>query len=288
MSGATAPAGTAAPERTGPARPGWRPSLLRTSLARTGLELRLFFRERDAVVFVFAYPVVMLAIFGAVFGDEEVAPGTSFAQYFLAGIVATGIVLTSFQSLAVSIAGEREDGTLKRLRGTPMPPAAYVLGKVGLVLTTGVVQVALVLVLGALAFDVDLPADAEHWLRFAWVFVLGTVAGTVLGVAVSSLPRSSRSANAVVAPVVIVLQFVSGVFFVYSSLPEWMRSVAELFPLKWMAQGMRAAFLPESAAAVEVSGEWELGRAALVMAAWAVVGLVLCLRTFRWTRRDAG
>ncbi|WP_345712468.1 ABC transporter permease, partial [Kineococcus glutinatus] len=245
-------------------------------------------RERDAVVFVFAYPVIMMGIFGAVFGDQQVAPGVSFAQYFAAGIVATGVVLTSFQSLAITIAGEREDGTLKRLRGTPMPPVAYVLGKVGLVLVTSVAQVALLLAVASLAFGVDLPPDAARWTTFGWVFVLGTVAGTVLGIAVSALPRSARSANAVIAPIVIVLQFLSGVFFVYSSLPGWMRSVAELFPLKWMAQGMRSAFLPDSAAAAEVSGSWQLGTTALVLAAWSVVGLVLCLRTFRWTRRDAG
>jgi ABC-2 type transport system permease protein len=269
-----------------PGRAAGRPSTLRLARARTGLEVRRFVRERDAVAFVFAYPVVMLVIFGSIFGGQRLPDGTPFSHYFLAGIAATGIVLTSFQSLAVGIAGEREDGTLKRLRGMAVPALAYVLGKVGMVLATSLVQLVLLLAVARLAYDVPLPADATHWARFGWVFALGTVAGTVLGVAFSAVPGSARSATAVTAPVVIVLQFFSGVFFTLGALPGWMLTVAEVFPLKWMAQGLRAALLPETAAAAEPGGSWRLGVGALVMGGWCVLGLVLCLRSFRWTRKD--
>lgn len=241
-------------------------------------------RARDAMAFVFAYPIVMLVIFGAVFADSALPDGTPFAHYFLAGIAATGIVLTSFQSLSVQIAGEREDGTLKRLRGMAVSPLVYVAGKLGMVLVTSLAQLVLLLAVARLAYDVPLPVDAEHWATFGWVFVLGTAAGTLLGVAFSALPRSSRSATAVTAPVVVVLQFFSGVFFTLDSLPGWMLAVADVFPLKWMAQGLRAAFLPETAAAGEPGGSWELGTGALVLTLWCVVGLVVCLRTFRWSR----
>ena len=276
---------------TASARPvrgaGRRPSTARIAVARARIEVRQFFRERDAVAFVFAYPIVMMVIFGAVFADQDLPDGTPFSHYFLAGIAATSVVLTSFQSLATAIAGEREDGTLKRLRGMAVPVLAYVLGKVGMVFTTSVAQLVLLLALARVGYGVPLPGDAEHWARFGWVFVLGTAAGTLLGIAFSAVPRSARSATAVVAPVVIVLQFFSGIFFPLGSLPTWMRTVAELFPLKWMAQGLRGAFLPESAAVGEPRGSWELGTGALVLAAWCVVGLLLCLKTFRWTRRDA-
>jgi ABC-2 type transport system permease protein len=254
---------------------------------RTALEVRQFFRQRDSVVFTFAFPVILLAIFGSVF-DFDIQPGVSFTQYFTAGMIASGVMLTSFQSLAISIAVERDEGTLKRLRGTPMPPAAYFLGKVGLVLVTSLVQTAILLGVGALLFGLSLPSSASAWVRFGWVFVLGTAAGTVLGIAYSSVPRSSRSAAAVVSPVVVVLQFVSGVFFVFSDLPGWMRAISSVFPLKWLAQGMRSVFLPASFSAQEVGGSWQLGWTALILAAWTVVGLVFCLRTFRWQRRDAG
>jgi ABC-2 type transport system permease protein len=259
---------------------------LRLGLARTGIEVRMFFRERDSMVFTFAFPVILLFIFGSVFKDE-LAPGVSFTQYFAAGMIASGIALSSFQSMAIGIAVERDDGTLKRLRGTPMPPLAYFLGKIGLVLVTSLVQFGVLLAISALLFGLKLPASGVLWVRFAWLFLLGIAAGTVLGIAYSSIPRSSRSAGAVVSPVVIVLQFISGIFFIYSQLPSWMQHVGALFPLKWIAQGMRSVFLPDSFAAQEVGG-WQLPQAALVLAAWTVVGLLWCTRTFRWTRRDAG
>ena len=268
------------------------PSTLRVALTRTRTELTGFFRDRDAVIFIFAYPVIMLAIFAAVFGQDGATvgpePGIPFAQYFLPGMVATGVMLSSFQNLALSIAVERDEGGLKRLRGTPMPPAAYFLGKIGSVLLTSAIQMTLLIGLGSLAFGIDLPTSADRWLTFAWVFVLGTATGAVCGVAFSSVPRSGRSASAVVTPIVLVLQFISGVFFVFNDLPTWMQRVAELFPLKWLAQGMRSVFLPEEAEAFEVSGSWQHGATATVLLAYLVVGLVLGVRTFRWQRRDDG
>ena len=255
--------------------------------ARTRLELRQFFRERDSVVFLFSFPVILLFIFGSVF-NGDIAPGVTFTQYFAAGMIAAGVMVSSFQSLAIGIAVERDDGTLTRLRGTPMPPSAYFLGKVGLVLVTSLAQTVVLVVVGALLFGLDVPTDPGRWLTFAWVFVLGSAAGTVLGIAYSSVPKSSRSASAVVSPVVLVLQFISGVFFVFSDLPGWMQGVASAFPLKWMTQGMRSVFLPASFESQEVGSSWQLGTGAVVLVVWTVLGLALCLRTFRWRRRDAG
>ncbi|MEN1975936.1 ABC transporter permease [Cellulomonas sp. P4] len=266
------------------------PGTLRLGYERARYEVRGFFRERDAVIFIFAYPIIMLAIFATVFGQDgaEVADGVPFAQYFLPGMIATGVLLSSFQSLAVSIPVERDEGGLKRLGGTPLPPAAYFLGKVGQVLVTSVVQVGLLLAVAALLFDVDMPGTSALWATFAWVFLLGAASGAVCGVGFSSIPRSGRSASAVVTPVVLVLQFISGVFFTFYDLPSWMQNLASVFPLKWMAQGMRSVFLPDSARALEPSGEWQHGAIAAVLVAWLVVGLVVGARTFRWRRRDDG
>ena len=268
------------------------PGVLRLGAARTGYEVRTFFRERDAVVFIFAYPIIMLAIFATVFGQDGATvgppPGIPFAQYFLPGMLATGIMLSSFQHLAISIAVERDEGGLKRLRGTPLPPSAFFLGRIGEVLVTSLVQTALLLAAATLVFGVPMPTTATAWATFAWVFVLGTAAGTLCGVAFSSVPRSGKSASAVVTPIVLVLQFISGVFFVFNDLPTWMQQVASVFPLKWMAQGMRSVFLPPSAESWEVSGSWQHGATAVVLVVWAVAALVVGVRTFRWQRRDDG
>lgn len=268
------------------------PGVLRLGAARTGYEVRTFFRERDAVVFIFAYPIIMLAIFATVFGQDGATvgpePGIPFAQYFLPGMLATGIMLSSFQHLAISIAVERDEGGLKRLRGTPLPSSSFFLGKIGEVLVTSLVQTALLLAAAALFFGVPMPTTGTAWATFAWVFALGTAAGTLCGVAFSSVPRSGKSASAVVTPIVLVLQFISGVFFVFNDLPTWMQQVASVFPLKWMAQGMRSVFLPPSAESWEVSGSWQHGATAVVLLVWAVAALVVGVRTFRWQRRDDG
>lgn len=278
------PAGPVDAVRVSPGRSRGAVSL---GVARTGIEVRQFVRERDSMVFTFAFPVILLFIFGSVFSGD-VGAGVSFTQYFTAGMIASGIVLSSFQSLAVGIAVERDEGSLKRLRGTPMPPAAFFLGKIGLVLVTSLIQTAVLLVIGRLLFGLNLPSTIELWLRFGWIFLVGTTAGTVLGIAYSSVPRSSRSAAAVVTPVVIVLQFISGVFFIYSELPGWMQTIGALFPLKWLAQGMRSVFLPSAFQTQEVAGSWQLPQTAVVLASWAIIGLLVALRTFRWARRDAG
>jgi len=252
---------------------------------RVHIELLQFARDREAAFFTMILPVLLLVVFGSAFSGD-VAPGVSFSQYFLAGMLASGIVYTSFQNLAIVIPQERDDGTLKRLQGTPMPKAAYFVGKVGLVLLIYVVQVVTMMAIGVALFDVHLPDDAGDWWTFTWVSVLGLVCCTLLGVAFSAVARSGRGAPALVSPVVLVLQFTSGVFFQYDELPAWMQQMAALFPLKWLCQGMRSVFLPDSFQRRELAGSWELDRVALVLTVWTVVAAVLALRYFRWQRRE--
>jgi ABC-2 type transport system permease protein len=136
-------------------------------------------------------------------------------------------------------------------------------------------------------FGVELPTDPGRWLTFAWVFLLGVTTCAILGIGLSALPRSGRSATAVVIPIVLVLQFISGVYIAFAGLPDWLRNIASAFPLKWLAQGMRAVFLPSDFEAVEPSGSWDLPLIALACGLWLVVGLIVVRVTFRWIRKDA-
>jgi len=262
----------------------FRPSTVRLGLLRGRLELKQFFRGRESVIFSFLLPILLLVIFGAIF-QFEIAPGVKFSQYFIAGMIAAAQLTNGFQTLGIQIPLERDRGVLKRLAGSPMPPAAYFVGKVIMVYVVGVLETAILLVIARLFYHLRLPT-VDGWLTLLWVSALGITACTLCGIAFSSIPREGRRAPAVVTPVALVLQFISGVFFVYTQLPTWMQTIAAVFPLKWMAQGMRAVFLPESFAAREAAGGWELGRVALVLGAWVVAGLVLCLLTFRWTARE--
>lgn len=259
---------------------------LALGLDRTQVELTMYSREKEAVFFSFLFPILLLALFSVIFGSGFDDPGSTMTagQYFLPGMVAAGVLLTSFQTMALSVATERDDGTLKRLRSTPMPPVAYFLGKVGLVAVTSVVQLALLLLTARFAFGVTLPSEASRWGVLAAVFALGLFGGTVLGIAYSSL-STARSIGAVVIGPMLVLQFISGVYIGWDSVPDWLRQVAAVFPLKWIAQGMRSVFYPSDMATLEMAGGWETGRTLLVLGAWAVGGLVLCVLTFRWYKR---
>jgi ABC-2 type transport system permease protein len=137
---------------------------------------------------------------------------------------------------------------------------------------------------GTVLFGLNLPTDMNSWWTFTWLIILGSACSTVLGIAFSVVPKTGRGASAVVSPIVIILQFFSGVFFVFTSLPTWMQQFAALFPLKWLTQGMRSVFLPDDFASQEVAGNWEIGRTALVLFIWLLVGLVLAIKTFKWSR----
>ena len=259
------------------------PSTLKIGISRGFLEIKQFMRQRESVVFTLLFPVLLLLIFGSVFKDE-IAPGVTFSQYFVAGMIASGLVNTGFQQLAITIPMERDDGTLKRLRGTPAPASSYFIGKIILVFVSMSIQVILLLIFGVLLYGITLPSDSAHWITFIWVMLLGLISSTLLGIAFSSVPKSGRGASAVVSPIVIILQFFSGVFFVFTQLPSWMQNFAAIFPLKWLTQGMRAVFLPDSFAAQEVAGSWELGKIALFLGVWSILGFFLALKTFRWEK----
>lgn len=270
------------------ARDGRLPGVWGLGLRRGALEIKQFFRQRDQVVFTFAFPVVFLFLFASIFSDDVEGAGIKASQLYVPAMMAAGIMSTSFQSLGISIAVERDEKVLRRLRGTPMPPAAYFLGKIWLVLVTGILETAILLLVGTTLYDVDLPSDAGKWFAFAWIFVLGLTGCALLGIAVSSVPKSSKSASSVVVLPFLVLQFISGVYIAIGTIPDWMLNIGALFPLKWMCQGLRGVFLPDSAQVLEQAGGWEFGRTALVLGAWCVGGLLLCLLTFRWKNRRDG
>jgi ABC-2 type transport system permease protein len=253
---------------------GWR---------RGKIEIRQFSRQKESVVFTTLFPVILMAIFGSVFSGE-IASGVKFSQYFMAGMVASGLVNSGFQQLAINIPMERDDGSLKRLRGTPIPATSYFIGKTILVLASITVQVAFLLLGGVLFFGIHLPTSPNKWLIFALIMFLGIGSSTALGVAFSNVPKSGRGASAVVIPVVIIMQFFSGVFFVFTQLPHWMQQIASVFPLKWLCQGIRSVFLPDAFAKSEVVHSWETGRTLLVLTIWLILGLVISIRTFKWNR----
>ncbi len=264
-----------------------RPSWLDMTRSRLEVDLKEFVRSREQMIFIFAFPMIFLVLFGSVFSGQKLG-GTdvTFPQYFLAGMIASGIINTGFQSLAISISIDRQEDVLKRVFATPLPATSFFAAKILQMLIVSIVQIAILVAMGVALYGVDLPSAGSKWLTFAWVFLLGTGASTTLGIAMSSLLRNGKAASAILTPIVLVLQFTSGVFFVFTDLPAFLQRFAEVFPLKWLAQGMRSVFLPDIFQEAEARGSWEHPAAAIVMAVWLILGLVVAVRTFRWMRRD--
>jgi ABC-2 type transport system permease protein len=265
---------------------------LRLGGSRIRYEVRQYFRQGDSVFFTFLFPLVFLTIFSvafskASFGVDAAGNKVNAAYYYLPGMLAAGLLLSGLQNMSIEIAGEKSDGTLKRLGGSPLPVFSYFIGKIGQVILTGLLQAALLLIVAGVFFRVPMPTDPARWATFAWVFLLGVTTCAVLGIALSELPRSGKSATAVIIPITLILQFISGVYLPFSQLPDWLQNFASLFPLKWLAQGMRSVFLPDSFKSAEQGGDWNLIGVFIATLIWLVVGLILCRLTFKWIRKDS-
>ncbi len=259
------------------------PSIPKQAVVRGLVEIKLFFRQRESVVFTFALPMILLVLFGQIFHGTIANTGVGFKQYFISGIIASCLMSATFVNLGVSIAADRDDGTLTRLAGTPLSPVGYFAGKAILAFTVALLETLALLALGVGLLGLHLPATAGRWLTLAWVLVLGAATCSLLGIALSCLVRAQvRSAVAVMNLPYLVLSFISGVYFVFSQLPTSLQRVAAIFPLKWICQGLRSAFLPDKLLVTEPAHSWEHGRIALVLGAWLVASLVICVRTFRW------
>ncbi|GAA1014903.1 transport permease protein [Acrocarpospora pleiomorpha] len=264
------------------------PSALALGLSRAAVETRMFFREKDAVIFTFSFPIILLVLFGSIFSDQFKGTGITVSQVYTAGLIGAGVMGAAFQNLGIGIAIDREDGTLKRLAGTPMPRSAYFVGKMLSSLVIALLEVLILLAIGVLMYGLELPTEVSPWITLTWVLVLGLAGAALLGIAASSIPRSAKSAAAVISMPFVVLQFISGVYIPFTELPPWLINISSVFPLKWMCQGLRSVFLGEEGARLELTGSYELGRVALVLGAWVIGGLVLCLMTFRWKGRRDG
>lgn len=292
MSATTAPAQRpAAPTSAGSRR---SPSLLRAVGVRTRVELLQFYREPLQVIFGFAFPIVLFAIFATIFDQAwTLQDGTEVqaSTYYLAGMIAAAVMTSGFQSTAEIIATERDDRTLRRLVVSPMPRSAYLIAKVVLVALNTSLQTALLLVVARYAFDVPMP---HQMLTFAWVLLLGTAATTAAGVAFASALPSGRAAIAASAPITVVLSFFSGSYIPMTELPTWLQNLGYVFPQAWIARGLRLSLLPEEfGEQIEIApfGLDDLSipvLAALLLSSWLIVMLVLARTTFRWSPRDAG
>lgn len=241
-------------------------------------ELRALLRNRQARFFTLALPVLFLVIFASLFGGDRtvVVDGArmSVSVYYVPGIIAMGIISAAFVNLVISVTAQRETGVLKRRRATPVPAGAIIAGRVLTSVVTALIITAVLLVIGWLAYRAQVPARTAPAL--AATIVVGAASFCCLGYAVASLIRNQDAAQPIVQAAMLPLYFISGVFVAISLLPKWLVNVANVFPVRHLANALLTAYSPAT------TGAGFSGRDLLIVAAWGAGGLLVAIRRFSW------
>ena len=250
------------------------------ALRQVRYENRSFWRNPPAAVFTFAFPLFFLAMFYVAFGGSETEVDgvtTSMMTFYVPAILTFSIVTACYTNVAMGISLARERGLLKRVRGTPLPPWAYMFGRIAHATLVGLLLVALTVTAGALLFDVELRAEALP--AFVVSLAVAAASFSALDVAVTSAVRNADAAPAVVNATILPLLFVSDVFVRIRRPPEWLDALAQAFPVAHLQDALQAPFSPGLSGA-----SWRVDDL-VVVALWGVAGALVAARTFTWEPR---
>ena len=230
-------------------------------------ERKLFWRNPSAAFFSFLLPLTLLLLVATVFANEQ-----DQLEIVIPGIAGMSVMATTFNTMAFSLTFLREQGILKRLRGTPIPPISYFTGFLGSAVANAFVQVGLVVVLGHLLYDVSWPHD---WAALIVFTAAGVLTFGALGIALSHVIPNFDSAPAYVNAVFLPVIFISGVFYSTDDLPAALRAVAEVLPLTHVIDGLSGAIVTGHGVVDNIGA---LG----IVLLWGAAGLLLAVRGFRW------
>jgi ABC-2 type transport system permease protein len=237
-------------------------------------EQRIFWRSKEAAVFIFVFPLLLYSLLGSVYSGE--IDGVPAADVLLAGLFGYGAMNTAFGGLAIFLVGRREAGILKRLRSTPLPPGTYIAALLLSFLVLFALQAIALLVLGALAFGASAPANG---LGFAGAIVLGVACFAGLGVGAATLIRSADGVSAVVNVITLPMAFLSGAFGPTEDYPAFLQTVADVLPLTYFIEVVNGVYLDGESLFADP-------KALAIVSAWGAAGLAIALRSFTWVPRE--
>jgi ABC-2 type transport system permease protein len=240
---------------------------------------KTFWRNPASVFFTVMLPVIFLLIFATIFGNERIDElgGVKTTTYYVPAIITLAVVSATMQSLAISLTVDRENGLLKRARGTPLPSRVFIAGRIGNSIVVSVLMLIVLATLGRILYGVEIP-----WDRLPAVLVtlaVGAATFSCLGIAITAAIPSEDAAAPVTNVAVLPLYFLSGVFIPESEIPSGVLHVADVFPIRHFFEAFFAAWDPNT-----VGAGFEWGHLALV-GLWGLAGLGIAVRTFRWTPR---
>lgn len=249
-------------------KPGWR-----LAAERVHLEQRSFWRNRQRAVLAFLMPVVLLVVLGELDHHQTYA-GLRVIDWQVPGLLTFGLATAIYNNLAVNVTEQRESGILKRLRATPLPARAFVVGQLGSSLIVGAVLTGVFVAAAKGLFGIGLPAT--HIVAFALTVLAGAACFAALGLAVTPLIRSAGSAVAVANATYIPLALVSGIFFPGQGGPPWLVSLTRALPMRALAEALQASFLSGSGTGLRPVR-------LVTIVAWTLLGGVCAAFFFRWS-----
>jgi len=259
-----------------------RPSAIALVANQTRYEWRIFWRTPISAFFTIFFPLLIFVVFSLVFGNERIDYlGITTAQFYAPSLAVFSAVSATYTNISISTAYQRDEGILKRVRGTPLPAWIYFVGKILSSIAIAVIGTLIMIGVGIVFFGLQVYPETIPTLLV--VFFVGVAAFAALGLLVAALAPSGPGATAIANATLLPLAFVSGVFIIPSEdMPTWLNAVANFFPLKHFVEPFVAAFSP---AATRASFSWlDLGYLVL----WGVVSLILAIRWFRWEPPSGG
>ena len=237
-------------------------------------EQLVFWRSREAAVFVFLFPLLLFALLTAVYNGHLYGRPASWA--LLAGMLGYGTANTAFAGLALILISRRELGILKRIRATPLPTATYLVAVLCSIMIVFALQAVSLFVLGRLLKSTPWPA---HLLSLVLALALGAAAFAGLGLAITGFIRSLEGSSAALNLVVLPMAFLSGSFGTTRHYPRALRAIGDVLPLKYLLDAINAVYLHGREL-------WDKPTAVAVLAGWGVFGIAVAMRKFRWEPRE--
>ncbi len=254
---------------------------LQLALRQVAYENKTFWRNPPAVFFTVALPMMFLVIFNLLFSDDQIDRGfaqeVSGSTFYVPGIAALAVISACYTNIAMMVSIARDNGLLKRTRGTPLPPWAFLFGKIVHATLVALLLVAIVVAAGAIFYDVDVPTNTMP--AFIITLIIASASFCALGLAMTGLISNSDAAPAVVNGSILPLLFISDIFIPLQDAPDWLKTFGAIFPVKHFSEALGTAFNPFETGA---GFEWV---ALAVIAAWGVGGVLVALRFFSWEPR---
>ena len=257
-------------------------SNLRLAVRQLRYENKSFWRNPAAAFFTFVFPLMFLVIFNLIFGNDTTprfCNGREFSlsTFFIPAIAAFSVITACYTNISIGVTFARDEGVLKRIRGTPLPAVSYMAARIAHAIMVAVILVVIVVTFGRAFYNVDIPSTTMP--AFLVSIAVGAACFAALGLAVTAFVPNPDAAPAVINASILPLLFISDVFIPLDAAPKWLGQFAGVFPVKPFSHALIKTYDP-----CAIGGAWQKGDL-LVMAAWMLGGLLVAIKTFSWEPR---